>query len=89
MEEKMVSFQSAERYKTWDVTFQEVKKYNPITRTVQVESPTEYSAKLLVGSMFGSLKKGKDIKTMLLPEVSEKKIKILKIKEVKEESTNN
>jgi hypothetical protein len=78
-----MSLQSAENYKDFMVTFQENKKYNPATRSIMARCSSEYAAKMLIAQQFGSIKQGKDIKTMLLPEVSESKIKILNVKEVK------
>jgi hypothetical protein len=69
--------------KSFNVTFTEVKKYKPATRTVLVKTDNEFGARNIIASQFGSL----TFNTKLGMEVpSDKKIIITNVVEVKEET---
>ncbi len=70
------------QYKQYDVTLEEKSKYNPITRTIKVHADDELHARQLVSSEFDSYRWDKKLMTHV---PTEKHIKIIKVKEIKEE----
>jgi ribosomal protein L20A (L18A) len=68
--------------KKFNVTFTEKKRYNPATRTIEVQANDELHATNLIHSQFGSFRWDKKL-MMNIP--SDKKIGINKVEEVKEE----
>ena len=70
--------------KKFNVTFQENKRYNPMTRTVMVETDSAVSAKNVVSSEFDTFTYKKEI-MMSVP--SGKRITITNVEEVKENTT--
>lgn len=71
------------QYKHFKVTFVEQKKYYPATRTVEVLADDELHARRLVAEEFDTFTFNKKLR-MRVP--SEKRIKIKKVKEVKNKS---
>lgn len=68
--------------KRYNVTFQENKKYNPATRTVEVRAESEFQAINLFTSQFDSFKR--DAKFGFGVPTG-KKVKLIEIKEIKNE----
>ncbi len=67
-------------FNTYEVTFQENKKYKPATRTITVHATNSYHAEILTHQEFGSFK------TLVRPPEPSNKIKILSVVELKDES---
>jgi hypothetical protein len=63
--------------KKFSITFTELKKYNPITRTVEIQSNSEFQAKVLWASTFDKIKIERGV-----PIPAEKYAKIDSIKEI-------
>lgn len=61
------------KFKEFNVTFTELKKYNPATRTVKVQADNDLHAISLIRTQFGSA----------LHKAVDKKIKIDNVDEVK------
>lgn len=67
-------------YKRFAVTFTEQKKYNPVTRTVELAANDELHARNLISGEFDTYTFNKELR-MEIP--SGKRIKIDKVKELK------
>jgi hypothetical protein len=57
--------------KTFNVTFNTIDKYHPVTRTVSVNCHNAGEAKDLVGNQFGSFNKDKELKKITISAIEE------------------